>query len=120
MNMLRRKGEDKTQVIDTGNATTEVLNLEQPPEEPQRPASLADLWDDYRKTVGQQAMKALGIQPPPEPTKWQRVSNWFEDRFYDEQWHKAARQTAGTLLMWSFTIAASVCFGKGLWWILSL
>jgi hypothetical protein len=114
----RGKEEATTQIIDIGEAQTEVLHLEAPAEQEQsetpvpRPQTLEDMMNGARK--------AFGLPPFKPPTRWQRVRDWFTDRFYDEEWHRGMRNTAGTLLMWSFTVAASVCFGKGMLWILSL
>jgi hypothetical protein len=110
----RGKEDATTQVIDTSQVQTEVLQLEAPvePETPARPQTLADMMEGARR--------AFGLPPVEPPTRWQRVRGWCEDRFYDDGWHRGMRNTAGTLLMWSFTITASVCFGKGMLWILSL
>ena len=58
--------------------------------------------------------------PPQEPIVRERISNWFIERWYDPEWHRGARNTAGTVLMWSFTVVAVATFLKGALWILSL
>lgn len=58
--------------------------------------------------------------PQEKPGMFRRAALWVTDKFYDEDWHKGARNTAGTILMWSFTAFAVVTFGKGLLWLVSL
>lgn len=63
--------------------------------------------------------KLATYTPPPqkEPGMFRKVANWCEERWYDEAWHKGARNTAGTVLMWGFTVLALVTFGRGMAWV---
>lgn len=67
------------------------------------------------------------LPPPLPPQKRKPIRDWLRrmrdlatDRFYDEEWHKAARSTAGTFLMWSFTTASFLVLVKGLAWVVTL
>lgn len=58
--------------------------------------------------------------PEPKAGKFARLASWLSDTWYDEEWHKGARNTAWTVLMWSFTVFAIVTFGKGMLWLFTL
>ena len=58
------------------------------------------------------------ILPPAPPQN--RVWGWLKDKWYDREWHEGARNTAGTVLIWSFTAASAVVLLKGLAWVLFL
>lgn len=65
--------------------------------------------------------KAFPTPPPaPQPSRVTRVRQWFTDKWYDDEWHQGARNTAGTILLWGFTLFAFVVFSKGLAWIVTL
>jgi hypothetical protein len=57
---------------------------------------------------------------PQEPSRWQRVKDAVATRYHDDEWHKASRNTAATILMWSFTAASVITLGKGVLWVLSV
>lgn len=78
-----------------------------------RPETLADM-------VNRAFAPMLQAMQPSPPRGWRRLWGAVVDRFYDEDWHRGMRNTAATVLMWGFTVASVVCFGKGMLWILSL
>jgi hypothetical protein len=93
--------------------------------------ALAKASEATNRAVGQAAeslktvdFSKLGTPTPPTPQEkpgmFRRTALWVTDKFYDEAWHKGARNTAGTVLMWGFTVFALVTFGKGLLWLTTL
>lgn len=58
--------------------------------------------------------------PQKEPGMFRRIANWCTELWYDEEWHKGARNTAGNILLWSFTAFAVLVFVKGALWVLSM
>lgn len=85
--------------------------------------------DSMNRTM-QQLAESLGTvelpKPEPAPVKekgpgmLRRMANWVEDKWYDDEWHRGARNTAGTVLLWSFTALALLTFVKGALWVLSI
>jgi hypothetical protein len=76
------------------------------------------------KTLNTVDFSKLGTPVPPTPPQKEngmiRFGRWLTELWYDEDWHRGARNTAGTVLMWSFTVFALVTFGKGMLWVISL
>jgi hypothetical protein len=63
----------------------------------------------------------LGAAPPPpqeKPSMFAGIRNWCTEKWYDEEWHQGARNTAGTLLLWGFVVFAMATFARGLAWVL--
>jgi len=88
-------------------------------EYPSRP--LAELLqEDSAETVDLSKVPPAPPSGPQKPSRWSRVKEWAKDRWYDKEWHEGARQTAGTFLMWSFTVCATVMFVKGMLWVITL
>jgi hypothetical protein len=106
-NVSRRYRE--AQVANSNDQTQEITVV------PGRPQTLAEVGNQLSKMF---APVLAGMQPPQPPKR--NLLQRLRDKLYDEEWHRAARQTAGTVLMWSFTLASVLVFGKGLLWILSL
>lgn len=75
---------------------------------------------DFSKLNLRPATPPVPPQKEKKPTVRQRVRDWLTDKFYDDEWHKACRNTAADVLLWGFTVASVMVFGKGLWWVLSL
>lgn len=66
---------------------------------------------------------AAHLPPAPAPQKegkLRRFGNWCKEKFYDDEWQRASRNTAGNVLLWSFTALAVLTFVKGAWWVLGL
>lgn len=94
--------------IANSNDTTEIIPMQT------RPQTLED------STHIMQAIPPVSFtpqEPEPEPrSRWQRM----REKLYDREWHVTSRRTAGTVLIWAFTVSSCIVFGKGLLWILSL
>lgn len=91
---------------------------------------LAEMMAQSNRAIAQAAASLRTVDfsklppapPPPQekPNMFRRLALWCIDKFYDEEWHRGARNTAGTFLIWAFVVFATLVFGKGLLWILSV
>lgn len=59
--------------------------------------------------------------PPPtpqekKPSAWKRASEWWSYRFYSEEWHRAVRNTAYSILIWAVAVLVVVLIGKVILW----
>lgn len=91
---------------------------------------ITNIGDQITQAISSLKLPTFSVTPePPEgykgnkrpkKSRWQRFKAELLDCLYDDLWHTMARRTAGTVLMWSFTVAASIVLGKGLLWVLFL
>lgn len=75
------------------------------------------------RTVDFSKLTGTVTPPPPAPPQdgvVRRITKWCKEKFYDHEWQKAMQNTAGNVLLWSFTAFAVLTFAKGAWWLLSL
>lgn len=107
--LVSKKHREEAMRVRIANSNTETIEIPRPTPSPALQNQVA------------QAMKAItgSLPPAPEPPK-RGLLERVRDKLYDQDWHHAARQTAGTVLMWSFTGTSVLVFGKAVLWILSL
>lgn len=63
-----------------------------------------------------EGLRRSGFIPPAPPPR--SLAGRMRDWAHDDEWHKASRNVAADILMWTVTITMVVACGKALLWLL--
>lgn len=120
MNSLRRRKRKRGPLPVQGETLTVQID-EEAVQKYERESSYGyGLLPENTKTVDFSKLSTYAPPPQEKPSMPRRVFTWCKEKFYDENWQKGMTNTAGNVLLWSFTAFALLVFAKGAWWVLSM